>query len=205
MRNSSAVWKRSPGDFASARFRTRAHHSGRSGWNCVIGVGGSLTCFCTIAIAVSALERQLPGEQSVEHDANRVEIGSAVDLAAEDLLGRHVRGRAHHVAALREVLGAQHARDPEVHDLDDPHLGDHQVGRLQVAVHDAGAVRVRERVEDLHRRGAQPAAAASAPRRSDELVHASRRARTPSPSADRRRPGRARRASRCPGDSAARG
>ena len=46
----------------------------------------------------------------------------------------------------------EHARDPEVHHLDDPHLGDHQVGRFEVAVHDAGAVRVRERVEDLHRK-----------------------------------------------------
>ena len=32
-----------------------------------------------------------------------------------------------------------------------PYLGHHQVRRLQVAVHDAGAVRMRERVEHLHR------------------------------------------------------
>ena len=48
------------------------------------------------------------------------------------------------------MLGAGDARDAEVHDLHGARLGDHQVGRLQIAVDDAHAVRVRERGEALH-------------------------------------------------------
>ena len=59
-RNSSAVWKRSAGAFASARSRTRVHHGGRPGWNCEMGVGESFTCFWTIAMAVSALKGSWP-------------------------------------------------------------------------------------------------------------------------------------------------
>ena len=48
------------------------------------------------------------------------------------------------------MLGAEHAGDAEVHHLDGPALGNHQVGRLEIAMHDAAAVRVAERVEHLH-------------------------------------------------------
>ena len=96
------------------------------------------------------IERQATGQQTIEHDAHRVEIRAAVDLAAEHLLRRHVGGRAHHVAAVREVLAAENARDAEVHHLDRAALGNHHVGGLEVAMHDAGAMRVSERVEHLH-------------------------------------------------------
>src|SRR5262249_56582315 len=58
--NSSAVWYRSAGDFASARAITSEHQRGRSGATSAMGVGTSLTCFCTIAIAVSALNGSRP-------------------------------------------------------------------------------------------------------------------------------------------------
>ena len=90
-RKSSALWNRADGDFASARSTMPVHHAGRSGMKLTIGVGGSATCFCTIAIAVSALNGKLRAQQTIEHDADRIEIGAAVDLAPEHLLRRHVR------------------------------------------------------------------------------------------------------------------
>ena len=119
-RNSSALWNRSDGDLASARSMIAEHQSGRSGRNVAIGVGASRSCVCTIAIRAVGLERQLAREQAVEHDADRVEIGAAVDLAAQHLLGRHVGRRAHHEPVVGQVLGARHARDAEVHHLDRP-------------------------------------------------------------------------------------
>jgi hypothetical protein len=41
--------------------------------------------------AVLPAERDVPGEQLVEHDARRVEVRARVDALAEDLLGAHVR------------------------------------------------------------------------------------------------------------------
>jgi hypothetical protein len=43
---------------------------------------------------VLALERLLPRQHLVEHDAEREDVGAVVDLVAEDALGRHVVRRA---------------------------------------------------------------------------------------------------------------
>ncbi len=94
------------------------------------------------------LEGQRAGQQPVEHDADRVQIGPAIDFVAEHLLGRHVGRRAHHEPVVRQVFGAADAGDAEVHDLDAAVLGDHHVRRLHVAMDDAGAMRVLERGED---------------------------------------------------------
>ncbi len=59
-RNSSAVWYRSSGGFASARSRICSHHTGSSARTCRSGVGASLSCFCAIAAAVSALNGRWP-------------------------------------------------------------------------------------------------------------------------------------------------
>jgi hypothetical protein len=48
------------------------------------------------------------------------------------------------------MLGSEHPRDAEVHHLDGARLGHHHVGGLQIAVDDARAVRVGERIEHLH-------------------------------------------------------
>ena len=44
--------------------------------------------------AVGALERQFAGEQLVEHDAQAVEVGAAIEFLALQLFRAHVIGRA---------------------------------------------------------------------------------------------------------------
>ena len=48
------------------------------------------------------------------------------------------------------MLGPEHAGDAEVHHLDGAAVGNHQIGGLEIAMHDAAAMRVTERVEHLH-------------------------------------------------------
>ena len=158
--------------------RRSSTHGGRSARTIPIGVGGSFTCACAIANGVSPLNGSLRGEQAVEHHAHGVEIGARVDLVAQHLFGRHVGRRAHHEPGVRQVLGARHARDAEVHDLDGPGLGDHHVGGLQIAMHDAHAVRVGQRGERLHAQLGGPLRVTAA-RSLDHAARASRRARTP--------------------------
>ena len=100
----------------------------------------------------------------VEHRAERVDIGALVDGLAARLLGRHVRRRADHraddrlverrrgrasgndvvgVAASLEIL-----REAPVDHDGLAELADQHVRRLEVAMDDALAVRVRERIGD---------------------------------------------------------
>ena len=76
----------------------------------------------------------------------------ASELVAEDLLGRHVRGRpdarAGHGQVVVVVLVA---RDAEIHQLHAALARDHDVRGLDVAVDDAAVVHVIEGARDLHR------------------------------------------------------
>ncbi len=94
-------------------------------------------------------EQQLPGDELVHHDAERVHVAAPVDAAPLRLLGRHVRDLALdglfgvsvvpaivHVAQVLEATPSR-ARDPEVEDLHLTLVADHHVVRADVAVHDA--------------------------------------------------------------------
>lgn len=72
-----------------------------------------------------------------------------VDGLAQRLLGGEVLRRTHDHAGLghRRLSAVQGPRDAEVHHLHRTGVGDDDVGRLDVAVHDAVLVRVRERLE----------------------------------------------------------
>ena len=89
-------------------------------------------------------ERLLAGQQLVQHDAAREQVGASVDRLAEQLLGRHVARRADHRAGLREIRRVE-PRDAEVGHLDLAVVLQKHVARLDVAVHDAALVRMLQR------------------------------------------------------------
>ena len=104
-------------------------------------------------------KRHPAGRQLVEHDAEREQVGAMIDAASERLLRRHVRdGADHHAGDGHLLLGdqlvalfrRQELRQAEVEHLDEAAVGANQVGALDVAMDDAAAVRLVERVGDLH-------------------------------------------------------
>ena len=102
---------------------------------------------------VLAVERDVAREHLEQHDAERVDVGLAVDVVAERLLGRDVVGGPEHAAVGGQPLLVERARDAEVGDLGRALRVDEHVLRLDVAVHDAAVVRGAERAGDLDRVG----------------------------------------------------
>ena len=107
-------------------------------------------------------ERVSAREQLVQQNAEREQVAAAIGRLASNLLRRHIGGRAAHDAlftrrdrdhaGLVDRVGSRQAcGEAEVHDLDVAVLGEHHVGRLQVAVDDAPLVRRFERLGDLLR------------------------------------------------------
>jgi len=107
------------------------------------------------------VERLAPREHLVEHGAEREDVGARVGLHAFELLGRHVLERAKDRPLHRQPgrrrrqhrrtrarCGRGRLRQTEVEELDAP-LREHDVGRLQIAVDDALAMRLVERVGNL--------------------------------------------------------
>ncbi len=101
------------------------------------------------------VEEALPGERLVHHDAGGVHVGARVELEPADLLRAHVVRRAAHEPGrgeLRVVLRLQ-LRDAEVEHLyvlaTRAQRLDEDVLGLEVAVDDAGRMRVVERGKRL--------------------------------------------------------
>ncbi len=103
-----------------------------------------------------AHERVAARQHFIQHDAEREQVGAAVDRHTRYLLGRHVFRRAERCPGLRHARG-RHVGDAEVGELAAARGRDHHIGRLDVAVDDAVLLRVVERVGhlrgDLRRRG----------------------------------------------------
>ena len=84
-------------------------------------------------------------QRLIQDDAEGEDVGSGVQLFALDLLGRHVRGRTHHLTGGRELRVAdQELPDPEVRDLRRKRRREQDVRGLHVAVQHPALVRVRE-------------------------------------------------------------
>ncbi len=94
---------------------------------------------------VLALERALAGEDLVEHQAERVDVAARRDLAACQLLRRHVGGRAGADRFARD------ARQAEVGEADLAGAVEHDVRGLEIAVDDVALVRGGEAGADLPR------------------------------------------------------
>ena len=111
---------------------------------------------------VLAVERHVPGQQLVEHAAERVDVGAGVDLLPARLLRRDVvrrcRARCRSASARADV---ERARDPEVGDLGLPLRRDEHVLRLHVAVHEPVRVREGERPRRSGARSRSPPARAA--------------------------------------------
>src|SRR6266850_6459087 len=81
----------------------------------------------------------LSGNQFVEHDSKRKDIGTRVLGLAENLLGAPVSRGAKKRAGAGIVAGE--ARHSEIHELHAAIVSDEHIGRLDVAVNYAPAVR----------------------------------------------------------------
>ena len=105
--------------------------------------------------AALALERRSPGQQLEEKDAHRIHVRPWVHALAGALLGRHVGGRPHDGARLRErrfafevVLVGEDLREAEVEQLHVVRIVGERlkedVGGLQIAVQHTEAVGERQ-------------------------------------------------------------
>jgi len=95
-------------------------------------------------------ERANAGQALVQNHSQGIHVGARVEIAfASDLLGGHVVRRAQRRAFLRELQAPRafgvELGDAEIQDLHERApiraLGDEQIVRLQIAVHDAREVR----------------------------------------------------------------
>ena len=146
-RAAAAVGGRSSGRRARRRDTASATAPGTSGAGTADGGRVALQAGDGDGAVRGARERGLAREALVQHEAQRVEVGPAVEREAEDLLGRQVLRRAHHHVLGREVLvAALHGLgDAEVRQLHAALGGDEDVARLDVAVDETGLVGVVER------------------------------------------------------------
>ena len=89
------------------------------------------------------------GQHLIHDDAEGIQVAAAVHMAALGLLRGDIVYGAERLARQRVLRGAD-AGNAEVRNLDAPVLQDHDVVRLDVAVDDAAAVCMLQRLGDLH-------------------------------------------------------
>ena len=95
------------------------------------------------------LVRRGTGEALVQHAGQRVDVGAVGDLVVGEAFGGHVFPGADRGAQLGEFFVGGGAGDPEVDQIGEVVAGHQDVGRFDVAVHDAGGVRGVQRRGDL--------------------------------------------------------
>ena len=158
---------RSAGSLASARMTTRSRSCGTSGRSVDGGSRHLREVLHRDLDRRLAVERHRAGEQLVEQDPGRVEVGALVDRRAARLLGGEVLGGADDRAGLRHLARAARAI-PKSITLTRPSRSTIDVVRLHVAVDDPGAMREAQRGEDLAHVGDRDGHGAR-PSRDDQL------------------------------------
>ena len=97
-----------------------------------------------------AVKRPLAGKQLVQQNSGGKNVGACIDGAALNLLRRHVLERSdHRPLRARGVTGVLDAGHTEICELDATTGFNQQVGRFDVAVHDALLVRVLQRRQQV--------------------------------------------------------
>lgn len=89
-----------------------------------VALGGRLGSLADVLVGDRdrgvAAEGDVAGQQLVEQDADRVEVGAGVDRLALRLLGREVRGGAEDRSAFTETaLASERERDPLIHIIEE--------------------------------------------------------------------------------------
>ena len=102
-----------------------------------------------------AAARLAPGDHLERHRRQRVTSTAGLTLPPWSCSGGHVGGRAEHRVGVGDVGALDGLRDAEIGQLHRPVAAQQDVGRLDVAVDDAGGMgvveRIRDRTHDLHR------------------------------------------------------
>jgi hypothetical protein len=121
-------------------------------------------------------ERRSTLQKLVKHHAQRPDVAAVIDVARRaHLLGRHVRWSAHHgLGRGKLAVHRRKLRDSEVEDLEQQRsIGtsrDEEVGRLDVAMHDAERVRLGQGLACLQHQIDDPADGQLRPRELERSV-----------------------------------
>ena len=147
-RSSAAVAYRSSGSLAIALSTIVSRSRGIVGSTWRSGAGSSWVTWRIRACRSSASNAGRAGQQLVQGQPQRVDVGTGVAAALEPL-GGHVADRAHDVAGAGQVAVAGDLGQAEVGDPDRAVGVEQEVRRLDVAVQDAVLVGVVEGLGDL--------------------------------------------------------
>ena len=139
---------------------------------CVGGVGSSLRICASVERRESPPKASAAGDHLVEHRAEAEDVGAAVDWGgprpapatcrpAVPTRGAGLGERRRPRRRRTRRAGSTQLGDAEVEHLDAAGVGDHDVGGLQIAMDDAGAVRRRPARRRLRRRTPAPASRCS--------------------------------------------